>query len=144
MQFEVRYTPFVKRIAYLWIIGSAAAAYAVAVLNQIEDTLWCWSRCVHGSTPQPALGPTEAAKLCAEADAIRGVLVQELAKNANQNCEEMSATRERWRRLRGLEFAARFSLESKLYAPDSDAIIAQAMKDLRDGNKEPRGCSGSD
>jgi hypothetical protein len=103
-------------------------------LNQIEDILVLEPLRARFD-PKTSLGPTEAAKLRTEADGIREVLVQELAKNANQSREVVSATRERWRQLRGLELAVKFSMENKLYVPNSDAIIEQAMKDLRDGTR---------
>jgi hypothetical protein len=103
-------------------------------LNQIEDIL-VLEPLRSRFDPKTALGPTEAAKLRIEADAIRKVLVQELAKCANQSSGMISATRDRWRQLRGLELAAKFSLENKLYTPNSDAIIAEAMKGLSDGTK---------
>jgi hypothetical protein len=104
-------------------------------LSQIEDFLVLEPLRARFD-PKAALGQAEAAKLQTEADAIREVLVQELARIRNERPEAISDTRERWRQLRGLQLAAEFSLENKLYTPDSDAIIAQAMKDLKDGTKK--------
>jgi hypothetical protein len=77
----------------------------------------------------------QASRLVPAECLIREILVPELAKNANQSREVVSAARERWRQLRGLELAVKFSMQNKLYAPNSDAVIEQAMKDLRDGTR---------